>query len=41
MDDKSPKQKTRKANQKQHTKDNQQRRVAAAAATKAAIIGKK
>ncbi len=41
MGDKSPKQKKRKANQKQHTKDDQERRDAAVAAEKAAISGKK
>ena len=41
MGDKSPKQKKRKANQKQHTKDDRQRLGAAAAVRKAALAGKK
>lgn len=41
MGDKSPKQKKRNANQKQHTKDEKQHRDAAAAVAKAALAGKK
>ena len=41
MGDKSPKQKNRKSKQKQHTKDEKQRREAAATVAKAALTGKK
>ena len=41
MGDKSPKQKNRKTKQKQQTKDDKQRKDAAAAVKKTALIGKK
>ena len=41
MGDKSPKQKNRKATQKQQTRDDKQRREATAAVAKAALTGKK
>ncbi|HSN83281.1 MAG TPA: hypothetical protein VLS88_11935 [Polyangiales bacterium] len=41
MGDKSPKQKNRKANQKQQTKDDKQRQKTASAVAKATLTGKK